>query len=213
MSLRDRLEEIAEAAGITVDQLLKAAGVLRILEILAVHGDFSGEKRGSRLKKKVLYKIQTETVVSVREVIGEFGEEALKVLGELEEEGKVVTVENDKIGALTAICDDGSLNIKRLDREEMESLVVDYYMNRDKALSYRQVLEIRREIKRETAKNASSKREKMILEALREGAKTRRELEAMCGGHGSASWTLSHLLKKGRIVRVGKGVYALAKTG
>jgi len=51
----------------------------------------------------------------------------------------------------------------------------------------------------------------MILEALREGAKTRRELEAMCGGHGPASWALSRLLKKGRIVRVEKGVYALAK--
>jgi len=213
LSLREELEEIAAIAGVTVDQLLKVAGILHILgSIRSVEcdGDACVEpRRNEKLKRKIFSRIKAETVASVNEIIGEFGEKSLDILCDLEKDGKIMAIENEKTGVLVGVIDDGSCNIRELSRDEAERLIIDYYMNRGKGLSYKQVLGIRRRISAQQLERKLPTRAEIILNALRTGPKTRRELEEILSGR-TVNSAISDLLEKGKIIRVDKGVYALA---
>jgi len=100
----------------------------------------------------------------------------------LKKDGEIMAIENEKTGALVGVTDDGSCNIRELSRDEAERLIINYYMNRDKGLSYKQVLGIRRRISAQRSERKLPTRAEIMLDALRTGPKTRRELEEIFSG-------------------------------
>jgi len=165
-SIRARLEEIVKIMGGTVNLLMRVIGVFRTLETLggssSVMEKLKEDARNTkeidvervRLKKKVLYRILMENVVSVHEILKEFGKEGLEILQDLYEDGDIVPVKVNKRDILVAVVNDGTLSLKTLSKREMIEIILDCYANRSKGLSYAQVRKILQQIRQQRARRA-----------------------------------------------------------
>jgi len=202
LSLKKFVEELAELAGVSPEALLKVAGTLSIASML-----FSTEKRGK--EELLLEALKVEPVAPLSEIqkaTGLSAEELTRTISLLKEKGVVYTAEDPAWGTLVAINSDGTLSLSELDDRNRRRVIINWYANRGKKLSYRDVHSINRQILEQKGKLTT--RDK-VLEALRSGTKTRAQLIALGVNRETLDKVLRKLVREGLVERLDKGLYQL----
>jgi len=217
---REKVREIARAAGVGENQLLQALGLLYLIKegILPAPGGAKPAEgglipaRASDAEKRVMHILSIERTIGLDEIL-EYMPDAEKAVERLIKSGRAYEAVNPYGVRIIAIADDGTLDISSLSEEERRRLIINTYANRSKGLSYAKMLELMRsaEAKRgERAAGGGPSRREQVIEALKGGPKSLRELEGAGIPGGALRWTIGRLLKRGVVKRVGAGVYALA---
>lgn len=202
------IRRLADAAGLTEEQFLRAAGLFYIAQMLG--GTLAATPiKVERAKRATLQVLEVERVLSLTELSRAIGcpvDEAEKAVEALCGEGKAFTANHLKHGILVALADDGSLNIATLNDEERDTLIKSYYVNRDKGVAYQHIYKLMK------PKVEGRNIKELTLRLLAEGAKSLSDLKAELETipYGYLSWTLHSLVKEGKVKRVKRGLYALA---
>lgn len=210
------LKEIADVAGVSVDQLLKVAGILYLLEKgVLEHAPQKAPHVKDNIERMILHLLSIERALSIRDIemylnkpIGEI-EEAVR---RLEERGEVVSALSPSNLKIVALASDGTMNLLELPEEERAWMIVNAYGNRDKGLSYAKIYSL---LKPQQPPQNRPRREatvkEMVLAALKGGPKRRCDLlRELNIPEGSLHWAITELHQAGKIKRVDKGTYALA---
>jgi len=219
---REKVREIARAAGVGENQLLRTLGLLYLIKegILPAPGGAEpaegrlilSNARASDAEKRVMHILSIERTIGLDEIL-EYMPDAKEAVKRLVKSGRAYEAVNPYGVRIIAVADDGTLDISSLSEDERRRLIINTYANRSKGLSYAKMLELMRsaEVKRgeRTAGGGPSRREQ-VIEALKSGPKSLRELREAGIPRGALLWTMGGLLKKGVVKRVGAGVYALA---
>lgn len=201
------MRRLAEAAGLTEEQLLRAAGLFYIAQMLS--GTPATTLKLERVKRATLRVLEVERVLSLTELSRAVGcpvDEAEKAVEALCREGKTFTASHLKHGVLVALADDGSLNIATLNDEERDTLIKSYYVNRDKGVAYQHIYKLMK------PKVEGRNVKELTLRLLTKGAKSLSDLKAELATipYGSISWAIHSLIKEGKVKKLKRGLYALA---
>ena len=106
-----------------------------------------------------------------------------------------------------AVDSDGTLKLSELDDRDRRRVIINWYANRHKNLSYKAVHDINRQILEQKVRGLRIKDK--VLEALRNGVKSRAQLVALGINEDSLDKALRKLVNEGAIKRVGKGLYQI----
>ena len=220
-TLKGEIERLAEVAGVDVQTLLKVAGLLQIAKLLlspvAVARPQQIQQTQQKLEMQVIGVLASEPVIPLSQLeksLGVAGEPLRRAVEELEKKGFVHTAENS-LGLLVAAESDGTLRLSSLSDEDRKRVIINWYANRYKNISYADVHRINRQVldrirQERGRRKAKSKVKERILSALKSGVKGRAELLALGIKESTLDWNLNSLLKEGRIVRASKGQYRLS---
>jgi hypothetical protein len=208
-SLKRAIEELAELAGVSPEALLKVAGLLSIAALLGPAKGTHAERGG---QTRIIDALSTEPVLPLSDlqmVTRLSAGELRQTVGRLAEKGIVHTAEDPTWGTLVAIDSDGTFRLSELNEADRRRVIINWYANRHKNLSYKAVRDINRQILEQRAKRKPRIKDG-IIEALRCGAKSRAQLLTLGFKEASLDWEIQRLLKKGVIRRAGRGLYELS---
>jgi len=222
-SFKEWIEETASAAGLTDEQLIKAAGVLllrlihneegsaeeRLLKIAGAFpsgapsseaSPFTGAEEAVWRALKALKVATPEELKSMLSMSDAVFEDAVR---SLQAEGKISVVDTYAYGKLIAVADDGSLNISNLEEEEKARVASAAYANKSLNLDYKKVLELCR------VTAAESDVDK-VLKLLSSGPKRYTELVRSGVPKGRIYTILRSLIEEGKVRKIKRGKYAVA---
>jgi hypothetical protein len=206
-SFRDWLKELASAASLTEDQLLKAAGVILLLR------HYSGPPAKPLMDGEDVMSILKQEKVArpeeLQERLGIGAGELRAALQNLKDKGEVVFVDTSTYGRLVALADDGTLKLRQLSDDKRTLVASAAYANKKWGATYRSLLEAYGEGARIPEKEAADTREK-VLELLRAGPKRYVELVRSGVPKSRIYPALKELIKEGKVRKVKRGKYAVA---
>jgi hypothetical protein len=211
----DILKRLAASAGLTEDQLLKAAGLLHIIQLLKSEkpSDIPSQLaclRAQRLKEELRQLLTFEKALPLSEVSQLLkcdGKEAEVAAAELTSKGEAYIVQHPKFGPIVAASSDGTLNLAELKDKDRGDLIINYHANRGKDVTYRQIYMLMKPALKEAC---FSEAEKRLLELLK--TRPRRYIELVQEGvpKGQIYPALKKLMDRGMVRKVKRGKYAVA---
>jgi biotin operon repressor len=208
------LNKLAEAAGLTPEQLLKAAGILALAEKGVLKFSEDQFPKTGDCEKRLMHVLSLERAVSFEELAKIVPPEALdETAKKLVEQGKALMAVNPYGVKVVAIADDGTLNLTTLPPEEKDWMVVNAYGNRDKGLSYAKLYNFLK-APAATKQSHRGKRRRMsrtqqVFEALKQGPMSLSKIASTLKvSIGTVSWAIAELQKAGKVKRLKRGLYA-----
>jgi hypothetical protein len=222
-SFKEWIRETASTAGLTDEQLIKAAGILllRLIHdekglaeerLLKIAGAFLSGAPSSemspfiRAKEAVWHALKAEKVATPEEIqstLSMSDTEFEDAVRSLQAEGKISVVDTYAYGKLIAVADDGSLNISNLEEKDKAKVASAAYANKSLNLNYRKVLELCR-------RTAVESDVDKVLKLLNAGPKRYTELVRNGVPKGRIYTILRSLIKEGKVRKVKRGKYAVA---